>query len=274
MMTTIASEGPRGSWLGRAAKALGQALLAAYRLGGRTLVVAPIIAAVAILPEFAQHAAEIKLGMFESKEAFAALNNDPTRWAFGYAKIAGLVFAMLLTARFWATGSVRRAVLIPPRDLLRFALVVALLFGSDGALGWFAERAPTPFSTGLSALNFLLQAILIVPALAALLSDRELGLVEAVRDRWPTAAMITLLVGAAFLPAQLLHSFNHRLAFGQPEAAVWGLMVFDSLLVGLIATLVGAAHFVGYRTGLSWRGWTVHPSQLARHDPEGTDEER
>ena len=34
---------------------------------------------------------------------------------------------------------------------------------------------------------------------------------------------------------------NHDWAFGAPDALVWALMIFDSIIVGLIATLVGTA---------------------------------
>lgn len=103
-----------------------QTVLASYRRGGLTLVAAPAIVALIVVPEFAQHVAEIQLGMFESKEAFKALSNDPTRWAFGYVKVAGVVLATLATARFWALGSVRRALLVSPGTLLRTLFAIGL----------------------------------------------------------------------------------------------------------------------------------------------------
>ena len=87
----------------------------------------------------------------------------------------------------------------------------------------------------------------------------------------PAAVVISLLATLAFAPSQALHMANHKLALGQPLPIVWALMTFDALLVGLFAALVGSALFVGVRTGLTWRGWTVHPSQMpnpsSRIDP-------
>ena len=67
------------------------------------LWLAPAVLALVVIPEFAQHVAEIRLGMFESVEQARSLQNDPTRWAFGYVKIAGLVLTFLAAARFWWT---------------------------------------------------------------------------------------------------------------------------------------------------------------------------
>ncbi|MFN3511007.1 MAG: hypothetical protein ACK4ZA_06600, partial [Tsuneonella troitsensis] len=39
---------------------------------------APVIPLIAVLPEFAQHVAEVRLGMFDSIEQARAIANDPT----------------------------------------------------------------------------------------------------------------------------------------------------------------------------------------------------
>ena len=67
------------------------------------LWLAPAVLALVVIPEFAQHVVEIRIGMFESAEAARSLQNEPTRWAFGYIKIAGLVLTFLAAARFWWT---------------------------------------------------------------------------------------------------------------------------------------------------------------------------
>ena len=78
----------------------------------------------------------------------------------------------------------------------------------------------------------------------------------------PAGIFLSVLAATAFGPAQALHMANHKLAMGQPLATVWALMAFDALWVGLFAALVGSAVFVGVKTGLTWRGWTVHPRDL------------
>ena len=44
-----------------------------------------------------------------------------------------------------------------------------------------------------------------------------------------------------------LHSQNHYWAMGQSDALIWMLMVFDSLVVGLLAVAWGTAIHHGYR---------------------------
>lgn len=228
----------------------------------RTLLVAPAIAALAVLPEFAQHVAEVKLGMFESREAFRALANDPTRWAFGYVKIAGLVAAMLLTARYWASGSVRAAILIPRRDLGRLAVALALLVGSAEALAWLGRASGQPLvEHGLTALVWISQLPLMVMVAGALLGEGE-GWRTRLLERLPTALLMGALAAALCLPLQALHSANHMWAFGQPAAALWALMLFDSLVVGWLATAAGATLWVAYRAGPTWRGWSRDPRAL------------
>ena len=80
----------------------GQALARLYPMGISLVWKAPLVLALVVVPEFLQHVAEIQLGMFDSKARAIAVANDPTRWAFGYAKIAGLVLAFFAAARFWA----------------------------------------------------------------------------------------------------------------------------------------------------------------------------
>ena len=252
---TIASRS-RGGWLARAVRGIGGDIAAVYRRGGRGVVAAPLIAAIAILPEAAQHVAEIKLGMFASRDAFRALSNDPVRWAFGYAKVAGFVVAILAYARFHALGTVRQALLVRPATLLRVGALVAGSALVSVAIGWVQQRTGVPVVNAvLSAMSLIVQSGLTLLIVAWLVENRAVGPRAAFTTHLPSALLLTLYLALAFGPAQLLHMANHRLALGQPAALVWGLMAFDALWVGLFASLVGAAMMVGGRMRLTWRGW-------------------
>lgn len=230
----------------RAALAL---VIEVYRRGGRTIVLAPLIFAIAVLPEFAQHIAEMQLGMFESREAFAAMAMDPLRWQFAYGKIAGLAIAILATARYWRFGSVRAALLVRPKALLWIALAVAAMLAIDFGLGWVSDRTGSIVGGGVAVVSFLLQTLVQVVVIAALLEDRELTLRRLVTWGWVIAIVQLAMMAAAALPAMGLHTAAHKLAFLTPPAIDWLVMVADSLLVGLIATLIGSALFVGYFVG-------------------------
>lgn len=82
-------------------RSAGRALIHLYPRGVSMIWLAPAALALVVIPEFAQHVVEVRLGMFDSVEAARSIQNDPTRWAFGYVKIAGLVLTFLAAARFW-----------------------------------------------------------------------------------------------------------------------------------------------------------------------------
>lgn len=223
-----------------------RALGALYRDGLSLLWLAPLIPLLAIVPEFVQHIAEVRLGMFDSREAFIALAQDPARMIFGYAKIAGLVLAMLAAARFNGDPAHRWWDL---RGVLWKRFALALLLNAAVALPIEAARG----RVGESAL-LTIQAVVTVATLplilflfGALLGNRAMTLRAAYTSGWRRLPLLALLLVAAFVPAQALHQLNHTVALGRPEALVWALMVWDSLLVGLLACWVGTAMAMGSR---------------------------
>lgn len=256
-----------------AIKGTGGVIADTYRLGGRTWRAAPLLIAIAVVPEFLQHIVEIRLGMFESLAQFRALSMDPSRWLFGYAKVAGTVIAMLTIARFWATGSVRATFRMPPRDLGRLVLAVALTIVVSLPFDWLAKQ-PLPGAAIflVKTISFLLQAGLTLFVAAALFGDRSLTLKTAFTERWPTALVMTVALVFAFVPAQFLHMADHKLALGRPAAIVWALMIWDALVVGMLVSLVGSALWVAYRSGATWRGWApvdaVEPAEMPPVDAE------
>lgn len=262
MMTTRSMEldGDReraraSSRTGSALKGTGLRIVAAYRLGGRTMLAAPVIAAVAILPELAQHVVEIKLGMFASIDAFRALADDPARWAFGYAKLAGFWLAILATARFWAVeGDVARAIRPGWSAAGRLSAGIGLAVLQSLLMKAVAGHGVV-IDTVASLLSLLLQCSLFVYLVGSLLGDERATLRWSFTAGWPRALFMTLLLALTFAPCQMLHMAGHRLAIGSPVPVVWGVMLLDGLFVGLFAALAGSAMVVGYRFGPSWRGW-------------------
>jgi hypothetical protein len=243
---------------------MGRAIVETYRLGGRAVKVAPPVLAIAVVPEFLQHIAEIHLGMFVSIEQFRALANDPLRWGFGYAKVAGFVIAILAVARFWSVGSMRRTLRVPPMTIVR--VVAGLVVGLAAAwpFMWLGKQGLSPaINVPLQIVSTVIQGGFWIYVVGALIEDPLVTPRRAMTSLLPAAIVLSVLAAVAFGPAQALHMANHKLAMGQPLAIVWALMAFDALWVGLFAALVGSALFVGVKTGLTWKGWTVHPRDLS-----------
>jgi hypothetical protein len=199
-----------------------------------------------LLTEGLQHVAEIQLGMFASRADFIALSDDATRMAFGVAKTTGLLISVLLVARAVALGSASRAIRPRWRPMAALAVFLALTFLLDLAFKGDAARAIAPDPL-LQGANILLQTLLTVPLLAALFEDEWATLRAAGWRLVPALLLPVLLAALVFLPLQILHSANHIWALGAPLPAVWALMLFDTVVVGLIALMVGSALAIGWR---------------------------
>ena len=201
-----------------------------------------------VVPEFLQHIAEIRLGMFESRGAFKALQLDPTRMAFGYAKVAGLMLAMLATARFWWVHERGAGRWWDLRRLAwgRFVAGFLIFFG----IGSLPELAKPYVAQGAHQIAGIVWSILLLPflflMLAGLFGDRSTRLAEMAKRSWPWLILTALLLVFGFAPVAWLHQMNHSWAMGAAPAVVWALMIFDSLLVGLLAGVTGTAFYLGY----------------------------
>lgn len=224
-----------------------RALRDVYPKGLSLFWLAPMIPALVIVPEFIQHVVEVRLGMFDGKDAFRALQHDPTRWAFGYAKIAGLWLAIFGSAGFWG---VREA---GGRwwDLRTIAwkpfLIGAVIFLGLGSVPALWEGRLT--GAGDIALQVLV-AVLTLPGLlmmlAGLCGDPLLGWRDYWVRGWPWLILAAALAAIGFGPAAWLHQMNHQWAFGASDPVLWLLMIWDSILVGILAVLAGTGIALGY----------------------------
>lgn len=218
-----------------------------YPRGVALFWLAPAVLALVVVPEFLQHVAEIELGMFDNGESARKVADDPIRWAFGYAKIAGLILAFFAAARFWwLRGGEQRWWDLRTVAWGRF-LAGLLLFCGLPLLGELIE--PVAGTTAKDVATWLITFAtlpFLLLMLAGLFGDRQTTLRQMWTRGWPALLMLCLLVPLAFAPAQILHGFNHRWAFGAEPVLVWVLMIFDSLVVGLLAALTGTALFLGY----------------------------
>jgi hypothetical protein len=206
---------------------------------------APVIPLFAALVEFAQHVVEIRLGMFDGRDAFRALGADPMRMAFGYAKVAALCLSMLLAARFWALRDVA------PGDCRAIAWR-PLLIGFAATIVMSIPTAPGLFDLSVipTVVIGLAFSLLTLPTLA-LMAGGLLGVPDTVarvyRRGWGQGGRIVLLSLASAIPLQALHYANHILVLGRPLPLVWGVMTWDALLVGVMAAALGTALYHGYK---------------------------
>jgi len=220
-----------------------------YSRGFALFALAPLIIAIVTIPEFVQHTAEIRLGMFDDIETARGVANGAERWAFGYAKLAGLLIGMFGAARFWGLRDRGAGRWWSPRDIvwmpLAAGLVLFLFVPSlpDLIHPWLPEWAYQTLYWGLS--------LAVIPflfvILGALFGDRSVGPFANYWRDWRWVPLLLLLLVAAYAPAMGVHYGLHRLAMGLPRLAVWPIMAVDALVVALLASLAGAAFSVAYR---------------------------
>lgn len=218
------------------------AFLSTLRDGFRIWWLAPIIPLLVVIPEAIQHVAEISIGMFDSRDAARALGNDPRRMIWGYLKLAGLVLAVLAAIRFWGTrGSGARwwdLRAIAWRNL-SIALGLLILSALPGLL--VQPYVGEAIAGGIDIALLVATLPLLVLLASGLGGDRSDSLGRVYRHGWLSALAIVMLTAAFWVPLQYLHGLNHQWAMGAPMLAQWALMAFDSLVVGLLATMAGAA---------------------------------
>lgn len=217
------------------------------RDGVSMLWIAPVIAAIIIIPEFIQHIAEIRIGMFESKDAFNSLADDPRRMVWGYLKIAGLLIGILASVRFWG-ARVRGEKWWNLRGVAWKNLGIAiLLMAVIGIPGLALEPVIGAEARGFVDIGLSLATLPLLALLVAGLSgDTSTGLIGIFKSGWLPSLRILVFAAAVWVPLQWLHGMNHEWAMGQSSAIVWALMIFDSLVVGLLALLAGTAIHHGY----------------------------
>ena len=221
--------------------------LGVLRDSARLFRLAPLIPLIAIVPEFVQHVWEVNAGMFASKTAFHAHAMDAVRWQFGYFKIAGLWLAILAAARFWAARRLGQP-FFDRRAVAWKALGIALLcnLAATGVILGIGKVFPE----GLAQASDLFLTVLTLPLLplfvAPLLGIGDFTLKRAYTAGWWVALRTALVIAAWFAPLQWLHRWDHPLAMGQPLALVWGLMIWDALVVGLMAGIMGTGAHHGF----------------------------
>jgi hypothetical protein len=221
--------------------------LGVIRDAARLFWLAPLIPLIAILPEFVQHVWEVNAGMFASKAAFNALAMDPMRWQFGYFKIAGLVLAMLAAARFWAARRSGQRFFDPQAVAWKaFGLALLINIIVTGLTYLAGQAVPAQFKQATDLALVVVTLPLLPLLVAPLLGISDFTLRRAYTAGWWIALRTAVVVAAWYASLQWLHGFDHKLAMGQPDALVWALMVWDSLVVGLMACVMGTGLHHGF----------------------------
>ncbi|MGQ0588243.1 MAG: hypothetical protein ACT4N8_01755 [Sphingosinicella sp.] len=253
MSEDVKAGNPVWRWL----RSVGAQIVDAWRRGVSLAWLAPAIFALIVLPEFAQHVWEIRIGLHDANPVMPTDAEASIFWLFAYAKVTGLVLGMLLAFRFWMQGaSLARSVRFRTVDFIRIAIglaVFALLdYGTRNGQAAFealglSREAAAPADIFSDTLLFVPQVLILPWFLAALGSEDGMTLGRSARAGVRGFARLVIVTVTAVGPPMLVHLWLHELARGAAPAPLWALMSVDSLVVGLLGTLAGSAFYVFYR---------------------------
>ncbi|MEO0441535.1 MAG: hypothetical protein AAF067_11770 [Pseudomonadota bacterium] len=214
------------------------------------LILFPLLFLVPVVAELAQHAAEVRIGMFRKGVDSAGLADHPLRMQFGLIKVVAMFLPVYWVTRYFGFGPesgevaaidpVAIRLLIPVFLLTTGLTCIQLLLTPrlDGKIGKLAGLA-------LFFVTFV-GGIYIIPwQVAAALGDESIGFLRSFEILHGSFWWSLLLFLAAFVPVTIPHYMLHSLAIGKSRIVMWAILIFDSLLVGYLAVLLaGAGYFI------------------------------
>ena len=230
----------------------------------------PILFAIPVLVEFAQHVVELEAGMYVDTASAQVAEADPLRMEFGLAKTLALLLPGYWFVRYLLLGrDARRAGRIEmPAFGLWFAIfsLSALrmwlsLFGPTlGELTGLDEAVASPLSMGLGFVEMALMIYLAVWLVAWPVGNSRLGPIRSARimsgSFWYAAGLFV----AGFLPLMVVH---YGLAIAAvlwlPGWADWLAMIADSVVVGFLALTMTGATVLGAQRAAERKGIALLP---------------
>lgn len=234
------------------------AVLHTYARGLALVKTRPWLIAIPVLAELAQHAVEIRVGMYRHQmDATGAA----VRLGLGIVKILAILATLIIAWRLWRFHGHAARALRPSAALMKgvglFLLVqitadgAALLIGRGLiALAGDAARSTRIVLTLLPMLVWLLASATLFPWYVALATeDRTMTLRRAVRASRNRLPAIWGLLFAGFLPLMIVH---YALGYTALRGVVpaWPLMIVDAPVVGLLTAVLAATYFTVYEHAL------------------------
>lgn len=230
-----------------------------YRSSWAFALTCPLLFAIPVLVEMAQHVVELQAGMYSGKEGAVAAEGDPLRMQFGFAKTLALLLPGYWFTRFIMfdrDGARAGRIETPafPLWLVLFGLMSAQmwfgLFGPSlaGLLG-LGETGSQYFDVATSVLGIVVSIYFMAWFTAWPVGNGRIGPVRSLRVMHGSFWYSLVLFVMGFLPLMAVH---YGLAIAAvlwlPESLDWAAMIIDSAIVGFLAlTMVGATTYAAQR---------------------------
>ena len=216
----------------------------AHREAFAFLIACPLIVAIPVLVEFAQHAIEMRIGMYDGPDGAQAAESHPLRMGFGFVKTLAISIMGYPVVRFLAGGrDAAAARTLDQRAVGLFALVLGLQ-AVLSALGLFVFPANDSLGIG-----FFIFGMVFGPLVARFVVAAPLGVwispLASIRQMLPHIVFAVLFSLVAMLPMMALHyALGIGAIFVGHTALQWAMLAIDSVLVGVLAALLVAIQWV------------------------------
>jgi len=234
------------TWLGR----IFTVLVGGHVDGVRAILGLPLLFALLIGWEFAQHVVEVQTGFYESKEAQRAAAEDPLRMAFGWVKMilvyVGGFFVIRWLWRRGGDGVGGGAVAPVGRAFVRY-LPYVLYMLAVFVVVFYAPRLvakdlvfPLRATAGLG--QVFIEPLLMAWIVAAATDGSVKSPVGSAKLMgwlyfW---ALVIFFIGR--LPVNAAHQLLSQYALGKTDAVLWGVLALDAAVVGLIIAVIPALY--------------------------------
>lgn len=232
----------------------------------RYVRVCPLLFAVPLAAEFAQHVAEVSIGLYDSAVRAQALEHHPLRMGFGVVKILTLLLTGYWAMRFLGLGEdARIARRADPVAIRLFAWVVAwtlawmLVMQGATAVG-LPRSAAVPVAVALMLISLALEVAISPWKAAAALGNPRIGFLRAFAlargSFWWGVGLFLLTV----MPLMIAHYVAFGLALGASSVRLWTLMVLDSMLTAYLCVVIATTVFVTARRMAERHGEALAPA--------------
>ncbi len=221
-------------------------LIGAHLDGARAMRGLPLLFAVLIGWEFAQHVVEVGIGFFDSRQTAKALANDPSRMVFGWVKMISVYIGGFFVIRYLARKNGDATPAPVGTALRRYAPYIAYSLGLFALIfyapGLIQESSVVAFRTAVGLTQMLFEPLLMLWIVSAATDG-------AIRNPVRSARLTGWLYFYAFalffvgrIPVNAAHQLLNRYAMGQPGSILWPMLVLDAIVVGLIIAVVPALY--------------------------------
>lgn len=197
-----------------------------------------------VLWEFAQHVIEVRIGMFESREAARALGGDGSRMLFGWVKmmsvyVGGFFVIRHLFARRGDTNLAPVATAFArylPYMVYMLAIFAALFY----ARSYAPEASVDTIRAVLGLSQIFVEPLLMAWIVAAATDGRIRNPLVSAKQTGLLYLYALPLFFFARLPVSLAHQQLNSAALGREGTVLWSMLALDAIVVGLIVAIIPA----------------------------------